>query len=389
MSQDPKPFSSKWYTNPEEPEPPRRQVPRAVDIVLAIGRRLPGERALGVLLVLCLAFASTWLAGPHGIARVNDGEIAAVETPIPAGDFATKDTGSSDTSISTDTLEVADGSSPAPPTKTAPKLELQSTTVASTTDGLLPGHRILTYYGFPGNDKMGILGEYDKETALAKLREQAAEYEAADPSTPVLLAFEVIASVGQKEPQADGSYLLDAPSELLDEYADFCEENGLLLFLDVQVGRRTVETEVHGLEKWLAKPFVHLAIDPEFAMKPGQIPGDVIGSVQAADITATQNWLVQLAKQYGIPPKVLIVHQFHEGMIANKESLTPVSGVQLVIDADGWGPPDQKQSTYAQVNGAVPIEYDGIKLFYRQDDPIMTADEVVKLDPVPMVVIYQ
>lgn len=393
MSQDPKPFSSDWYTNPEVPEQPRRKLPRAVDIVLAIGRRLPGERALGVLLVFCMVFASTWLAGPHGAAHVNTSDLAAAETPIPAGEFAAQSNASSDTSISTDTLEVADGGNAAPTaetaTKTAPKLELQPTTVASTTGGLLPGHRILTFYGFPGNDKMGILGEYDKETALAKMREQAAAYEAADPSTPVLIGFEVIASVGQKDPQADGSYLLDAPSELLDEYADFCEANGILLFLDVQIGRRTVETEVHGLEKWLAKPFVHLAIDPEFAMQPGEIPGDVIGSVKAADITATQNWLVQLSNQYAIPPKVLIVHQFHDGMIENKETLAPVPGVQLVIDADGWGPPDQKRSTYAFVNGAQIIEYDGIKLFYRQDDPIMSPEEVVQLTPVPLVVIYQ
>lgn len=394
MSEGPKPFSSDWYTKPAEPRPPRqrRHFPRAVDIVLAVGKKLPGERALGVMLVFLLVFSSMWLAGPRSDAHVEVSPDIAVETPIPSGDFATStEEGGSTSSISTDTLEVADGSaaSTEKQEKTAPKLELQATEPPSTANGLLPGHRILTFYGFPGNDKMGILGEYDKETALAKLKEQAAAYEAADPSTPVLLAFEVIASVGQKEPMADGSYLLDAPSSLLDDYADFCEKNGILLFLDVQIGRRTVETDTHGLEKWLAKPFVHLAIDPEFAMKEGQIPGEHIGQVDASDVTATQHWLVELSQKYGIPPKVLVVHQFHDGMIANKDKLAPVPGVQLVIDADGWGPPDQKRGTYAFVNGTRQIEYDGIKLFYKQDDPIMTPEEIVELSPVPLFVIYQ
>ncbi|HWK80723.1 MAG TPA: hypothetical protein VNP95_08140 [Thermomicrobiales bacterium] len=397
MSEGPKPFSSDWYTKPSEPERkrPRRHFPRAVDIVLAVGKKLPGERALGVMLVFVLVFSSMWMAGPRSDAHIDASSDVAVETPIPSGEFAAaSDDGGSTSTISTDTLQVAEGNAAPAATeseqgKTAPKLELQATEPPSTANGLLPGHRILTFYGFPGNDNMGILGEYDKETALAKLKEQAAAYEAADPATPVLIAFEVIASVGQQEPMADGSYLLDAPSDLLDEYADFCEKNGILLFLDVQIGRRTVETDTHGLEKWLAKPFVHLAIDPEFAMREGQIPGEHIGQVDASDVTATQNWLVQLSQKYNIPPKVLVVHQFHDGMIENKDKIAPVPGVQLVIDADGWGPPDQKKSTYAFVNGAQQIEYDGIKLFYKQDDPIMTPEEIVDLDPVPLLVIYQ
>ncbi|MGB3329191.1 MAG: hypothetical protein WBA46_09575 [Thermomicrobiales bacterium] len=396
MTEGPKPFSSDWYRSPEEPEPkhPRRQFPRAVDIVLAVGKKLPGERALGVITVFFLVFSSMWLAGPRGDAHIAMSNNVVAETPIPSGDFETHGNATSDTSsISTDTLQVAEGNgaaSTAPKAdKKAPKLELQVTKPPSTTNGLLPGHRIITFYGFPGNDKMGILGEYDKETALAKLKEQAAAYEAADPSTPVLIGFELIASVGQKEPMADGSYLLDASSELLDEYANFCEQNGILLFLDVQIGRRTVETDTHGLERWLAKPFVHLAIDPEFAMREGQIPGEHIGQVDASDVTATQNWLVQLSQKYNIPPKVLIVHQFHDGMIENKDKIAPVQGVQLVIDADGWGPPDQKKSTYAFVNSAQQIEYDGIKLFYKQDDPIMSPEETVQLDPIPLLVIYQ
>ena len=157
----------------------------------------------------------------------------------------------------------------------------------------------------------------------------------------------------------------------------------------MQIGRRKVADEIQGLQRWLQKPFVHLALDPEFAMREGQIPGEDIGQIDASDVTLTQNWLVELTRQHDLPPKVLIVHQFHDGMIENKDKIAPVEGVQLVIDADGWGPPEQKRSTYAFVNGAQEIEYDGIKLFYKQDDPIMTPSEVVELTPIPIVVIYQ
>ena len=254
---------------------------------------------------------------------------------------------------------------------------------------MLPEYRILTFYGFPGNKDMGILGEHDKEKTLDLMREQAAAYEAVDPSRPVLIGFEVIASVAQGEPMADGSYLLDTPAEVLDEYTEFAEENDVLLFLDVQIGRRTVADEIEGLRPWLEEPHVHLALDPEFAMREGEIPGEHIGQIDAADIAYAQEWLVNLSEEADIPPRILIVHQFHHTMIENKDQVAPVEGVQLVIDSDGWGTPEEKRATYAVVNHQIPIEYFGVKLFYSQDVPLMTPEEILALDPIPDLIIYQ
>jgi hypothetical protein len=254
---------------------------------------------------------------------------------------------------------------------------------------LFPANRILAYYGHPATGQMGILGEYSMDELLVRAREQAAAYELIDPSRPVIPAFELIASVAQPNAQPDGSYLLDTPAETLDEYAEFTAANDILLILDLQIGRRTVAEEIEGLRPWLELPNVHVALDPEFAMAEGEIPGDVIGQIDAADVLYAQQWLAELSASAGIPPKVLIVHQFHYSMIANKELIAPVAGVQLVIDSDGWGPPDMKADTYGVVNTEQPIEYDGIKLFYRQDNPLMTPEEILALDPVPDLIIYQ
>jgi len=396
MARRPKPFSSEWTTAPPQaPEPPRLFSERAREIISAIGSRLPRERTLSIWVVLVLVAGSLWLAGPPGQAHLD--RVASVDdgvTPTPVIDWESQEASSSSASISTDSFHVAEEEGDiAALQSTPPNLQLGLDEIQHaetlTPEGLLPEHRILTFYGFPGNADMGILGEYDMQRVLELMREQAAEYEAADPSRPVLLAFEVIASVAQPEPQADGSYLLDTPSSVLDEYAAFAEANDLLLFLDVQIGRRTVQAEIEGLRPWLEKPFVHLALDPEFAMREGEVPGQHIGQIDASDITLTQQFLVDLTTELGLPPKVLIVHQFHYSMIENKDKVAPMAGVQLVIDADGWGTPEDKQATYDVVISQHPIEFNGLKLFYQQDVPLMTPEQVLELEPSPDLIIYQ
>ena len=397
MARRPKPFSSEWTTAPsQEPEPPRLFSERAREIISAIASRLPGERSLSVWVVLILVAGSLWFAGPPGQAHLD--RLATIHeggaTPTPVIDWDSQEASSTSASISTDSFHVAEENGDlAAVESTPPQLQLgldqapQAETL--TPDGLLPEHRILTFYGFPGNAEMGILGEYERERVLELLREQAAAYEAADPSRPVLIAFEVIASVAQPEPQADGSYLLDTPSALLDEYTQFAEANDILLFLDVQIGRRTVQAEIEGLRPWLEKPFVHLALDPEFAMREGEIPGVHIGQIDGSDITLTQQFLVDLTTELNLPPKVLIVHQFQYSMIENKDQVEPMAGVQLVIDADGWGTPEDKRATYDAVISQQPIEFHGMKLFYQQDVPLMTPEEVLDLEPSPDLIIYQ
>jgi hypothetical protein len=255
--------------------------------------------------------------------------------------------------------------------------------------GLFPENRVLLYYGFPGNENMGILGEAEPQQVLEWLQEEAANYQAADPNRPLKIGFEMIASVAQGDAGEEGKYIADASRAQLDEYTKFTADNDMLLFFDVQMGFREPKEDYSGLEEWLANPHVHLGIDPEFHMREGELPGQHIGQVTGAEVTEAQIWLAELAKKYNVPPKTLIVHQFHHTMIEDKDQIAPVDGVDLVIDMDGWGPPDMKRETYQVVITQEPIEYHGVKLFYKQDDPLMTPEEIIALDPTPDLIIYQ
>ena len=394
----PAPFSAEWLNAP--PTPPERRVP-------ALPPWFPSERLLSAGLVLLLvAVAALAAAGderPNRVAAPTDASIAtdaadggavamAAATTVPP-DAAAATAVPPATAVPT----VAAPSLPPQPTPTyvpAPNLAAAVPTVGAggpTGDALLPRYRLLTFYGHPHDPNMGILGEYDKEELLAKLREQAAAYEAADPARPVMIGFEVIATVAQREPGVDGTYLLPTDKATLEEYADFAAANNILLFVDVQIGRDTVANEIEKVRFLLERPHVHLALDPEFAIAEGQIPGIDFGGIDAWTITQAQETLAAISAQHGIPPKVLIVHQFVHEMIRYKDQLYPIPGVQLVINADGHGSPALKTELYHIMVRNELVQYGGVKLFYRSDMdfPLMEPADVVALDPPPDVVMYQ
>ena len=262
--------------------------------------------------------------------------------------------------------------------------------------GVLPDHRVLLYYGFPEVDTMGILGEYSPEELLPIMEQQRQEYEAirTDDRTWVN-GFELIGSVAQRDPGADGNYVADTDGRWLDKYTIFTHENDMELFIDVQMGRKKPHEDYEGLERWLRYPNVHLAIDPEFHLPEDGVPGVDLGQIDAADVTRAQEWLVGLSDKYGLPRKMLIIHQFHVYSVANKENIAPVDGVDLVMNADGHGPPHMKLETYNVIITQHPIQYNGFKIFYRgdidwwDDSRLMTPEEVYQMDPIPDLINYQ
>ena len=303
---------------------------------------------------------------------------------------AQETTASSESTSGEDTSEQAaaqkkpaDGNAVAVPDTLAPG-------VGDATNGPLVDHRLVSYYGHPWSAQMGVLGEYqDPQQMVDALKEQAAAYTAADPDLPAIPTIELIASVAQPTPGPDGLYLNRTPPEVIEEYAQLAKANDVLLLLDVQIGYSTVAAEVEALRPFLERPYVHLAIDPEYDMAPGEVPGQQFGSTPAWEIKDAAETLSTIVQQNELPPKVMVIHQFRYDMIENKAAITPTPNVQTVLHADGFGAPATKINKYNLLVRDEPIQYGGFKLFYSQDVPLMSPEEVLSLNPPPAVVSYQ
>jgi len=247
----------------------------------------------------------------------------------------------------------------------------------------------VAYYGNPDSPLMGVLGEAAPSAIVARLREQAAAYAALDPSRSVVPALELVDGVAQDSPGDDGLYLYRMDDQTVDQYTEAAANSGTLLILDEQVGRSTPATETQRLLPRLVSPSVQLALDPEFTMGPGQVPGRDIGSMDAADINTVQQMLEDLAVSNGLASKILIVHEFQPDMITNLDQLASFPHVDLVLDADGYGVRSDKLKKYAGLIAARPTGHAGVKLFYKYDAGLWTPQDVLNLDPPPDVVIYQ
>ena len=254
---------------------------------------------------------------------------------------------------------------------------------------LLPSHRLVAYYGNPLSGAMGILGELPDDQMLARLQDQANAYAQANPKTPVQPALELVATVAQAGPGPDGLYRQRMDPSLIEQEAQLAQSKGAILILDLQIGRSSVAEEVNAMLPFLKRPYVHLALDPEFAMGPGQLPGQVFGSMDASAINGAIATLTNLVEANHLPPKVLIVHRFIEEMVTNYKQIHPVPQVEVAMDMDGFGSPENKISKYQLYVHDQRVEYSGIKLFYKQDALLMSPAKVLSLDPVPNVVIYQ
>lgn len=260
--------------------------------------------------------------------------------------------------------------------------------------GLLPAHRIVGYYGNFHSPRMGILGEYPPEEMLEMLQKEVHQWEQADPNTPVIPAIEYIAVVAQNNPGADGQYRLHMSDDQIQKAIDLANQIKGIAILDVQVGFSDVQHEIPRLEQYLKLPNVMLAIDPEFSMKSDSPPGTVIGTMDADDINYTVEYLAELVRKHNLPPKILVVHRFTQRMVTNHQNIKIVPEVQIVMDMDGFGDQALKISSYKSYIAREPVEFTGIKLFYKQDrqsseSELFTPQQILKFKPVPIFILYQ
>jgi hypothetical protein len=255
---------------------------------------------------------------------------------------------------------------------------------------IIGNRQILAFYGHPNSRRMGILGLYPKEELAAMMKDYERRYDEANGDLGVVGAFYLI--YGTCWPEGEIGYLKDSTVR---EYIDFARGQGMLVFVDHQIGRYGVEAAVRRLLPWLKYPNVHIAIDPEWSTT---LPMKEIGTISADELNAAQELIRSYMEAEGIAgTKMLIVHQFNSKMIVDRNKIrADYEGVILVHTSDGFGPPEMKKSAYSFNSKATNMPIKGFKLFFRSDvegagydDPILAPAQVEALDPRPMVVIYQ
>jgi hypothetical protein len=251
---------------------------------------------------------------------------------------------------------------------------------------IFPKYRVVAYYGAPQDPQLGTLGIGTPAQAAKRLARQSAPY--GRKTRPILPAMELIAVVAAGSPGEGGRYNLRQPDRVIRRYLDAARKDKALLLLDIQPGRSDFFTEATRLRKWLKYPDVGLALDPEWRMDPGQIPGKVIGHVGAREVNATTAWLAQLVRKYNLPQKLLLVHEFTDAMVPRSQ-LKPRDGLAYVLNVDGFGTQALKIAKYHGFVKEAPQFRRGFKLFYHEDTDTMTPKEVMALKPRPDVVVYE
>jgi hypothetical protein len=258
---------------------------------------------------------------------------------------------------------------------------------------ILPARRIVAFYGNPLSKKMGILGELPPDQMLARLDREVAAWSRADTTRPVQPALHLIVVVAQGYAGRDGKYRLRMADSLVERVARWAAKRDGLLFLDIQVGKSTVQEEIPRLAQFLRRPDVHLALDPEFSMKSGDPPGKKIGTMSASDVNYAIRYLSDIVTKNDLPPKVLVVHRFTRNMLVGAKNIVLNPRVQVVIDMDGWGNPWLKYDSYRDYIAREPVQFTGFKLFYHNDTkkgaPLLTPAEVLRLTPQPLYIQYQ
>lgn len=258
-----------------------------------------------------------------------------------------------------------------------------------TTKGPLQKYRIVSFYGNPHSKQMGILGNYSPDELMTKLKEQTQAYSNIDPKRPAIPAIELITTIAQRNPGPNGLYYHETSTKDIEEYAKLAKDNNALLVLDVQLGEDNIMHQVKLLKDYLKLPYVYLAIDTEFHVKPGQTPGVNLGHVNGANVQEAIDYVSNLVKENHLPDKVVVVHQFADQIINNKQAIHPTDHVEVVLNNDGFGGASIKRAEYHLLVHNEPIQYGGFKIFYKQDDPVMSPKDVLEMDPAPAFVDYQ
>ncbi|HEU4534060.1 MAG TPA: hypothetical protein VFS00_08080 [Polyangiaceae bacterium] len=279
------------------------------------------------------------------------------------------------------------GEPPAPapaPAKPRPELPLGGREI-------FPTYRLVGFCGTPNAPALGRLAG-DLSAKAKVVHEYGEKYAYERKALPI---FELIAVLVLGLPGADGKYRRRVDDAVVDAYLKAAREAKAVLLLNIQPGRSDFMTEVQHFEKYLREPDVGVALDPEWAMKKGQKPGEFYGQTTGPVINEVGAYLAGLVAQGDLPEKVLVYHQFNRAVLKDEELLEPHPGVVVIKSVDGWGPKRAKIDTYYSLVKSLPAGvHVGFKLFFDEDisvpgSKLMKPDEVMALSPQPEYIMYE
>jgi hypothetical protein len=251
-------------------------------------------------------------------------------------------------------------------------------------------HRYIALYGVPGTGSLGVLGEQDVPATIARAKQVAGQSTAlVKPS--VVPTLEIIAAVASGTAGPDGNYSQESSIARLTPLIDAAGAAGMYVVLDLQPGRAKLIDLAKLYEPLVKRPYVTLALDPEWKLQPGQQPLKQIGSVSIGEINEVVTYLADLTRDNKLPQKMLLLHQFRLSMIQNRDQLdTSRPELQTAIQMDGQGAQPLKNDTWRTIRaGAPPGVVFGWKNFYDEDKPTLSPALTAKLNPVPWFVSYQ
>jgi hypothetical protein len=276
---------------------------------------------------------------------------------------------------------------PAPSTTTGSVASLQLPRGGRT---IFPDYRLVGFAGHPHSEALGRLGIGNLDDRAKEIEKIAAPLAGGRKVLPVL---ELIATVVQGSPGRDGTYRVRGSDAVIAEYLAAARKVHGILLLDIQPGRSDFLTEVKYYEKWLKEPDVGVALDPEWAMGPGQVPMRVFGHTTGKEIDAVARYLSGLVKSGDLPEKVLVFHQLAPSVVRSEKDIRPHQGVVIIKSVDGIGNRAMKVDTYRRLTRALPkAVHVGFKLFYDEDrryGKLMTPAQILALKPRPEYVLYE
>ena len=256
---------------------------------------------------------------------------------------------------------------------------------------IFPRYRLVGYAGYPGSQALGRLGIGDLGERMTELEQAAAGYAAGREPLPVM---ELIAATAHNKPQPDNTYRTHVSDEVIAAWLAMARERKALLLLNIQPGRAKFLDEVKHFEKWLKEPDVGVALDPEWAVGPDQVPGRQFGTVPGSELNDCAAYVAGIVAANDLPEKVFLYHQLHPQIVTGERALKEHPGVVLIKSVDGIGSKNLKTATYNQLVKLTPAYVHlGFKLFFEEDtrkgEALMTPEQVLALSPQPEYVLYE